>query len=79
MKKKINKTILLLAALIFVAVASAFTYSKKEGNISDAHYQHEDMRILNYNGHRYVCYRFEGSYKGGASIVHDPDCPCGKH
>lgn len=85
MKKSINKTILLLAAVVFVAVASAFTYSKKEGG--EIPTDGEQMRVLHFNGHRYVCYRFynksiwaDRSFGyGGASIVHDPDCPCGKH
>ena len=78
MKKKLLTTIL---ALLLAGVATAFTYSKKEGG--DIPTDGEQMRVLNFNGHRYICYRFyESRYGfsfGGASIVHDPDCPCGKH
>ena len=48
----------------------------------------QQIQILHFHGHSYVCYRFyekEYSYirdvgfsYGGASIVHDPDCKCGK-
>ena len=80
MNKKLLITILVL---LFAGVATAFTYSKKEGG--DIPTDGEQMRVLNFNGHRYICYRFyeRSSYYnygyGGASIVHDPDCPCGKH
>ena len=82
MKKKLLITILVL---LLAGVATAFTYSKKEGG--DIPTDGEQMRVLNFNGHRYICYRwYEKEYVrggaagyGGASIVHDPDCPCGKH
>ena len=82
MKKKLLITILVL---LLAGVATAFTYSKKEGG--DIPTDSEQMRVLNFNGHRYICYRwYEKEYVrggaagyGGASIVHDPDCPCGKH
>ena len=79
MKKKI-----IIAAIItmFMIVASSFTYSNKEGKSIPT--DGEEMRILYFHGHRYVCYRFyESSCRygygyGGASIIHDPDCPCMK-
>lgn len=85
MKKKF---VYIALALICAGVLMGFTYSKKEGGYipTDA----EEMRLLNFNGHRYVCYRYYHhsdwnlwGHKGragtsGASIVHDPDCPCGK-
>ena len=81
------------SAIIFLAIVGAvaltsFTYSNKEGNNIPT--DGEQMRILHFHGHRYVCYRYyhHDNYnlfgdKGragtsGASIVHDPDCPCRK-
>lgn len=75
-------------ALIGVAVLMSFTYSNKEGG--DIPTDSEQMRILHFHGHRYVCYRYyhHSNYNllgdrgragtSGASIVHDPDCPCHK-
>ena len=84
MKKKL---LIAACAVLLAAVASAFTYSKKEGG--DIPTAGEQMRVLNFNGHRYVCYRwYENHFNvyskthsaySGASIIHDPDCPCGKH
>ena len=81
MKKKHFITLLALVAVIALC---SFTYSNKEGReiITDA----EQMRTLYYRGHSYICYRYyansiwaDRSYGlGGASIVHDPDCKCGK-
>ena len=80
MKKKLLITILVL---LVAGAATAFTYSNKEGaNIPT---DGEQMRVLNFNGHRYICYRWYernapyGYGYGGAGLVHDPDCPCGKH
>ena len=83
MKKKIT-----IAGIILLGiVATAFTYSKKEGG--DISTNGEQMRVLNFNGHRYICYCwYENHYNyyskthsaySGAGLVHDPDCPCGKH
>lgn len=83
MKKKL---IYVALAMIGVALLTGFKYSSKEGGSipTDA----EEMRILHYHGHRYVCYRYyhHDNYNiigdagragtSGASIVHDPDCPC---
>lgn len=76
MKKK--QKIIALALLCLVILCS-FTYSRKEGaEIKGA----EQMRTIHYNGHRYICYRTREYVRGGASIgasiCHDPDCPCGK-
>ena len=77
----------ILAAVLCAVCLSGFTYSNKEGgNIPT---DSEQMRILHFHGHQYVCYRFyekERHYMGasgrtaigGASITHDPDCPCHK-
>ena len=71
---------LILFALVIVGVLCSFKYSSREGaNIPGE----QQMEILYFHGHSYVCYRFyysayrQGCY-GGASIVHDPDCKCGK-
>ncbi|MDE6254723.1 MAG: hypothetical protein K2M39_00870 [Muribaculaceae bacterium] len=84
MKKKLLITMLVL---LIAGVATAFTYSKKEGG--EIPTDGEQMRVLNFNGHRYICYRwYENHYNiyskthsaySGAGLVHDPDCPCGKH
>ena len=79
-----NKIKLTLVALVTVAVLCGFKYSNCEGNEIPSDGQ--QMEILHFNGHTYVCYRFyEKEYVrggglgyGGASIVHDPDCKCGK-
>ncbi len=85
--KKRNKILMAIGALVVVLMATSFTYSKKEG--ADIPTDGEQMRVLNFHGHRYICYRwYENHYNvysethtaySGASIVHDPDCPCGKH
>ena len=83
MKKKLTYIAL---AVIGIVLLTSFTYSKKEGGRipTDA----EEMRTLHYNGHQYVCYRYyhHSNYNflghegragtSGASIIHDPDCPC---
>lgn len=77
MKPKLKHCLLAIAAILILC---GFKYSNREGdNIpSDG----QQMEILHFHGHSYVCYRFyeRGSYAGygGASIVHDPDCKCGK-
>lgn len=74
-----------LMAFVVVMIFCDFKYSNREGaNISGE----QQMEILHFHGHSYVCYRFyekDWSYLrkvgysyGGASIVHDPDCKCGK-
>lgn len=77
MKKKYK----VIALVLFcVAILCSFTYSNREGGQikQDA----EQMEKLHYCGHSYICYRFYcRDYKsgwGGASIIHDPDCKCGK-
>lgn len=77
MKKKYK---VIALALFCVAILCSFTYSSKEGDVQRGSYapSKEDMRILHYRGHRYVCYRMAGYHGSGASIIHDPDCKCGK-
>ena len=82
-----KKIIITIIAMALVVIASSFTYFKKEG--TEIPTDGEQIRILNYNGHRYICYRWyethfnhltdSRSNYSGASIIHDPDCPCGKH
>lgn len=78
MKK--NKINLALVAIIAVVIFCGFKYSNREGNEIPADGQ--QMEILHFHGHTYVCYRFyEQRYKsayGGAGLVHNPDCRCGK-
>lgn len=66
-----------LIALVAIIALCSFTYSNMERH-SHSVYHGEQMRILHYHGHTYICYQYAGSQKGGASIVHDPDCKCGK-
>ena len=83
MKNKLN---LALVAIIAVVIFCGFKYSNREGSTIPSDGQ--QMEILHFHGHTYVCYRFykkdtlfpsKGGYGyGGASIVHDPDCKCGK-
>ena len=78
------KHLLILLALVIVGVLCSFKYSNREGaNIPGE----QQMEILYFHGHSYVCYRFYKSNDkqygftysyGGASIVHNPDCKCGK-
>lgn len=67
-------------ALALVAILCSFTYSNKEGK--EMNYPTEQMQTLYYKGHSYICYRTYAGVRGGcglgASIVHDPDCKCGK-
>ena len=82
-----QKHLLILLALVIVGVLCSFKYSNREGNDIPGKQQ---MEILYFHGHSYVCYRFydqhhgtayKGGYGygyGGASIVHNPDCKCGK-
>ena len=82
-----NKLTYCLMALAAVVIFCGFKYSNREGaNIPGE----QQMEILYFHGHSYVCYRFykrdhgstyNGGYGygyGGASIVHDPDCKCEK-
>lgn len=80
MKNKIN---LALVAIIAVVIFCGFKHSHRQGDEIPGKQQ---METLYYRGHSYVCYRFyksgsvhKGGYGyGGASIIHDPDCKCGK-
>ena len=74
-----NPKLKYLYALAAILMLCGFKYSNREGaNIPGE----QQMEILHFHGHSYVCYRFyKQNYKsgyGGASIVHDPDCKCGK-
>ena len=79
-----RKHLLILLALLVVGVLCSFKYSNREGGEIPSDGQ--QMEILYFHGHSYVCYRFykydyvgHGGYGyGGASIVHNPDCKCGK-
>ena len=69
-----------LYALAAILMLCGFKYSNREGaNIPGE----QQMEILYFHGHSYVCYRFyeKSSWRsygyGGASIVHAPDCKCG--
>lgn len=77
MKKKIAIT---TAVIALIMVLCSFKYSNREGG--EIRQDAEQIEKLHYCGHTYICYRFyRHSYKsgwGGASIVHDPDCKCGK-
>lgn len=77
--KKQQKIIIAIAFLCLVILCS-FTYSHKEGNKMT--YATEQMQTLYYKEHSYICYRTYEDVRGGcgigASIVHDPDCKCGK-
>ena len=70
-----------LYAFAAIVILCGFKYSNRDGNEIPSDGQ--QMEILYFHGHSYVCYRFcftefrTGGY-GGASIVHDPDCKCGK-
>lgn len=72
MKPKIKHCLLAIAAILILC---GFKYSNREGGEIPSDGQ--QMEILYFHGHSYVCYRM---YYGGsgASIVHDPDCKCGK-
>ena len=82
MKTKLTYCLMAFAA---VMIFCGFKYSNREGSDIPGKQQ---MEILHYHGHTYVCYRFYSVGKetfyhydfgyGGASIVHDPDCKCGK-
>ena len=73
-----------LYALAAILMLCGFKYSNREG--SEIPSDGQQMEILYFHGHSYVCYRFSekgmtshaGYGFGGASIVHDPDCKCGK-
>lgn len=74
-----------LVAIIAVVIFCGFKYSNREG--SEIPSDGQQMEIMYFHGHSYVCYRFyESNTKrygftygyGGASITHDPDCKCGK-
>lgn len=76
MKPKPTHCLLAIAAILILC---GFKYSNREG--SEIPSDGQQMEILHFHGHSYVCYRFyhtqfkHGGY-GGASIVHDPDCKC---
>ncbi|MDE6410038.1 MAG: hypothetical protein K2K81_07335 [Muribaculaceae bacterium] len=72
-------TLKYLFALAVIVILCGFKYSNRECNTI---YGQEQMETLHYHGHTYICYKFYDSAMnkaaGGASIVHDPDCKCGK-
>ena len=72
-------TIKYLYALAAILMLCGFPCSNREGvNFSDS----EQMETLYYGNHSYICYKWRHGHNaasvGGASIVHDPDCKCGK-
>lgn len=80
-----NKIKLALVAFTAVTILCGFKYSNREGSAIPCDGQ--QMEILHFHGHSYVCYRFyeksnwRSGYSygyGGAGLVHDPDCKCGK-
>lgn len=81
MKPKIKHSLLAISAILILC---GFKYSNREG--SEIPSDGQQMEILYFHGHSYVCYRFYNKSQwsnrsygyGGASIVHDPDCKCGK-
>ena len=69
-------------AIGVIVLCCGFKYSNRQGDEIPGKQQ---MEILYFHGHSYVCYRMYYSampmsyaYWGGASIVHNPDCKCGK-
>ena len=80
MKKKILIASSIIAAILILC---SFKYTNREG--TEIPLEGQQMQILHFHGHSYVCYRFYnkkftgyGGYGyGGASILHDPDCKCG--
>ena len=85
MKTKLKYCLMAIGVLMLLC---SFRYSNREGNEIPGKQQ---IEIIYFHGHSYVCYRFcethKGGYKessygygyGGASIVHDPDCKCHKN
>ncbi len=81
MKPKLKHILIAIAAIILFC---GFKYSNREGQEIPSDGQ--QMEILHFHQHAYVCYRFYKNNRsygysngyGGASIVHDPDCKCGK-
>lgn len=73
MKKKLT-----IAAIALIVVLCSFKYSNREGG--QIKRDVEQMEKLHYCRHTYICYRFchYGYGYGSVSIVHDPDCKCGK-
>lgn len=75
MKTKTTHCLLAIAAILILC---GFKYSNREG--SEIPSDGQQMEILHFHGHSYVCYRFykqgHSSAYGGASLVHDPDCKC---
>lgn len=79
MKKKTTITIAATAILAVLCGCEQINNVQPERPIKqDA----EEVKTIEYHGHSYICYRFYGNWSnsgwGGASIVHDPDCKCGK-
>ena len=69
-------------ALAAILMLCGFKYSNREGGEFKEYGNKEQMETLYYRNHSYICYRWKSgisnSSVGGASIVHDPDCKCGK-
>ena len=80
MKTKLKYCLMAIGVLMLLC---SFRYSNREGNEIPGKQQ---IEIIYFHGHSYVCYRFyekcqwseRGYSYGGASLVHDPDCKCGK-
>ncbi len=68
-----------LVAVVAIIALCSFRWTNREGDVIPGDQQ---METLYYRDHSYVCYRFRDKVgyagMGGASIVHDPDCKCGK-
>ncbi|MCM1093770.1 MAG: hypothetical protein NC421_07440 [Lachnospiraceae bacterium] len=73
---------LIIVAIALMAMLCGCEQIKNAPPESSIMQDAEEVKTIEYQGHSYVCYRFycKSGYSGwgGASIVHDPDCKCGK-
>ena len=67
MKKNVCRIVALVAVVSMPLLAGCSAESRATG---------ASTVFIERNGHRYLVFELPGKY--GASVVHDPDCPCGK-
>ena len=67
MKKTVCRIVALVAVASMPLLAGCSAQSRAEGGSAVS---------IERNGHRYLVFEFPSKF--GASVIHDPDCPCGK-
>lgn len=70
MKKLKLISFICLVAVIF----GSCNPSQEEKNLGTQN--HKDVSEFEYNGHKYIKFKWGSGHYTTAGVVHDPDCPC---